>query len=358
MTEQVNSMKKNLSRFSLFFLTLNLIACSKGSTPPNPSNPGAPTANAAPGAVNAPVSVPTTEAAMAGSHAVKTEMRNVNFHLTNEAVAHLETLSGELVPVGKYDMPVFDDKASFEVRVTNGTISISPQSLTSIMNGYVFAKKDSPLKDLSVSIDKDQLIIKGKLASKGIPFETAGTLSATPDGRIRVHTDKVKALHVSVKGMMGLFGIDLANVVNTSKIDGMDTDKNDLLMDLSKLLPPPHMQGKLVDVKVANNSIITIFGDGGQSVRVSPEKGNYMAFRGNKVEFGKMVMNDTDLVVLDLDPGDPLDWNQSRYKDQLVAGYSKITPSFGLRAYVKDYSKLPKSATALAAQSATIVPTN
>ena len=358
MAEQVNSMKNSFLHLSLLFLTFNLFACAKGSTPPNPANPGTPVADAAPGAVNAPASTPTTEAAMAGSRAVKTEMRNVNFHLTNEAAAHLETLSGELVPIGKYAMPVFDDKASFEVRVVNGTISISPQALTSIMNNYVFAKKDSPLKDLSVSIDKDQLIIKGKLATKGIPFETAGTLSATSDGRIRVHTDKVKALHVSVKGMMGLFGIDLANVVNTSKIEGMDTDKNDLLMDLGKLLPPPHIQGKLVDVKVANNSIITIFGDGGQSVRASGEKGNYMAFRGNKVEFGKMVMDDTDLVVVDLDPGDPLDWNQTRYKDQLVAGYSKITPSFGLRAYVKDYSKLPKSSSAQLAQAALTVPKN
>jgi hypothetical protein len=249
-------------------------------------------------------------------------------------------------------------KESFEVRVVNGTISISPEALTSIMNNYVFAKQDAPLKELSVSIDKNQLIIKGKLASKGIPFETAGTLSATADGRVRVHTEKVKALHVSVKKMMGLFGIDLANVVNTSKIDGMDTDKNDLLMDLGKLLPPPHIQGKVVEVKVANNSIITIFGDGGKSVRSSGETGNYMAFHGNKVQFGKVVMEDTDLVVLDLDPGDPLDWNQSRYKDQLVAGYSKITPSFGLRAYVKDYSKLPRSSAALAAMAASTVPKN
>ena len=351
-------MRNTLTHFSLLFLALNLIACSRGSAPPGPANPATPAANAAPGAVTAPASTPATEAAMAGSRAVKTEMRNVNFHLTDQAAAHLETLSGELVPIGKYEMPVFDDKASFEVRVVNGTISISPQALTSIMNDYVFAKKDSPLKDLSVSIDKEQLIIKGKLASKGIPFETAGTLSATPDGRIRVHTDKVKALHVSVKGMMGLFGIDLANVVNTSKIYGMDTDKNDLLMDLGKLLPPPHMQGKLVDVKVTNNAIITTFGDGGKSVRSSEEKGNYMAFRGNKVQFGKMLMEDTDLVVLDLDPGDPLDWNQSRFKDQLVAGYSKITPSFGLRAYVKDYAKLPKSGAALAALSSSTVPKN
>lgn len=297
----------------------------------------------------------TTES-LPGSRAVKTEMRNVNFHLMDQAVAHIETLSGELLPSGKYEMPVFDDKASFEVRVADGTISISPQALTSIMNNYVFAKKDSPLKDLQVSIEKDQLIIKGKLASKGVPFETAGTLSATSDGRLRVRTEKVKALHVSVKGMMGLFGIDLASLVNTSKIDGMDTDKNDLLMDLGKLLPPPHIQGKVVDVKIENNSIITIFGDGGKAVRASEEQGNYMSFQGNRVQFGKMVMESTDLVVFDLDPGDPLDWNQSRYKDQLVAGYSKITPNFGLRAYVKDFSKLPRSSAALAAQAAVTNP--
>jgi hypothetical protein len=57
-------------------------------------------------------------------------------------------------------------------------------------------------------------------------------------------------------------------------------------------------------------------------------------------------MDNTDLTVLDLDPGDPLDWNQDRYKDQLVAGYSKITPSFGLRTYVKDFAKLGRSSAA------------
>jgi hypothetical protein len=349
-------MRKNLQILSLVILSLNFLACSKGSSPPTPVNPATPAANAAPGSVTAPVTNPSTAPAFASTRAVKTEMRNVNFHLTNDAVAHIDTLSGELVPAGKYEMPVFDDKASFEVHVANGRISISPQALSSIMNNYVFGKPNSPLKDLSVSIDKDRLIIKGKLATKGIPFETAGTLSATPDGRLRVRTEKVKALHVSVKGMMNAFGINLADVVNTSKIDGMDTDKNDLLMDLGKLLPPPHIQGKVVDVKIENNAIVTIFGDGGKAVRASEEKGNFMSFQGNQVQFGKVVMEGTDLIVLDLDPGDPLDWNQTKYKDQLVAGYSKITPTFGLRAYVKDYAKLPKSAAALAALGSSTVP--
>jgi hypothetical protein len=321
---------------------LNLLACSKPSRQPAQPQPSAqPEATATPSA--ATPAAPLSPA----SRSVKTEMRNVLFHLTETAAAHLETLSGELVPTGKNQMPLMDDKTSFSVHVTNGTISITTDALADIMNKHVFAKSDAPLKDLSISIDKGLLIIKGKLHSKGdIPFQTAGSVSVTPDGRIRMNTEKVKAMGIRVKGMMGLLGIDLTNVVNTSKIDGIDTDKNDLLMDLATLLPPPHIQGKLTSVKIVNNSIVTTFGDGGKSLPAPAEKGNYMTFQGNSVQFGKLTMENSDLTVLDLDPADPLDWNQDHYKDQLVAGYSKITPSFGLRAYVKDFAKLGRASSA------------
>jgi hypothetical protein len=120
----------------------------------------------------------------------------------------------------------------------------------------------------------------------------------------------------------------------------MDTDKNDLLMDLGTLLPPPHIRGKLTGVRLEKNAIVTTFGDGGKSAGPPKEQGSYMAFAENAVRFGAIVMNPADLMVLDVDEGATLEWNQDHYKQQLVAGYSKITPSFGLRAYVKDYSKL------------------
>jgi len=331
----------------LILLAVSLAACSKAAPPekaeqPKTSSQVAATTNpvteaATPGPAPAPATV---------SRGVKTEMRNVMFHLTDKAPAHVETLSGELWPTGKNDMPMFDDKTSYEVRVTNARVSITPQALASILNTHVFAKSDAPIKDISISIDKDRMLIKGKLHSKGdIPFETTGTLSVTSDGRIRVKTEKVKAMHVSVKGLMDKLGIELANVVNTSKIDGIDSDKNDLLMDLRTLLPPPHINGKVAAVKLENNAIITIFGDGGATAPRVSEAGSYMAFQGNSVRFGKLVMESTDIIVLDMDSGDPLDWNQDHYREQLVAGYSKITPSFGLRAYVKDYAKLPRAPT-------------
>jgi hypothetical protein len=345
-------MTKKLNSAFLLALAMNLIGCSKSAPPSQPQPAAQPQATTTPPPATPPAATPAStptpaaETATAAPRAVKTEMRNVNFHLTNKAGARIETLSGEIWPTGKNDMPVFDDKASFQVRVANGKISMSPDGLADILNTYVFVRDDAPLKDLSVSIDKDRLVIKGKLHSKGdVPFQTAGSLSTTEDGRIRMHSEKMKAFKVPVKGMMGIFGIELANVLNTSKVNGLDTDKNDLLMDLEQLLPPPHLKGKVTGVKLENNMIVTYFGDGGKSMPPATEKGNYMTFVGGPVRFGKLLMENADLTVIDLDPGDPLDWNQDRYRDQLVAGYSKITPAFGLRAYVKDFNKLGRATT-------------
>jgi hypothetical protein len=320
--------------------TVSLMSCSKNTNPAKVEN-ASPPAPACSQTNTGPASEAAPAQAQTEDRGVKTEMRDVRFRLTPIAAAHLVVVSGSLWPTGKNDMVDFDDKKSFEVRVTAGTISIAPDALADIMNNYVFAKPDAPLKGLTVAIDGDRLIIKGKLHSKGdIPFGTAGTLSLNNDGRIRVHTEKITALKVPVKKLMGLFGVELAKVVNTSKIDGIDTDKNDLLMDLATLLPPPHIRGKLTGVAVAQDKIVTTFGDGGKSLPDPQEQGSYMAFSGSRVKFGKLLMEPTDLTVLDLDPKGVLDWDQDHYKEQLQAGYSKITESFGLRAYAKDFSKL------------------
>jgi hypothetical protein len=315
--------------------TLLAFSCSHSpagsghSSGENGAAPGAQTATAPPAVKQGPP--------------VAMQMRNVLFHFSEIAAAHIESLNGDLVSSGDNRIPSLDDKTSFILRVRSARISVSPAALASIMNEYVFAKSDAPIKNLSVSIEGDKFHVKGKLHSKGdVPFETVGSLHTTPDGRIRIHSEKMKAFHVPVKGIMNLFGMDLANIINTSKIPGFDTDKDDLLLDLGKLLPPPRIQGAVTAVRIENNELVTIFG--GVDTAPALEKGNYIAFRGGQVRFAKLTMDDANITVLDLDPGDPLDWFQDRYKDQVVAGYSKITPAFGLRTYVKDFNKLPRAA--------------
>jgi hypothetical protein len=330
---------KKIKMKGLILLAVTLMACSKSSPPQKAADSKPPAPVEAPSSLPA-AATPGSVTPPASGHGVKTEMRNVMFHLTDDAAANVEFLSGEMWPTGKNEMPVFDDKTSFEVHVAEGRISITPEAMASILNSHVFAGDDSPFKNISISIDKDRLLVKGMLRGKrDIPFETSAILTASGDGRIRVSTEKLKALHVPVKGMMDKLGIELAGLVNTSKIPGVVTDKNDVLMDLGELLPAPHIKGKVSAVLIGENSIITIFGDGARPAGAN-EAASYMNFRGNPVRLGKLTMENTDLTVFNVDAGEALDWSQDHYRDQLVAGYSKLTPAFGLRAYAKSFAKL------------------
>ena len=269
-------------------------------------------------------------------------MRNVLYHFTGQVSVHIRALRGQIIPTKGY-LPVFDDKESFVLKISSGDLAMTPTSLANVLNSYVFAKPDAPLKNITVQIDKDRLKIKGKLHSKGdIAFEAEGALSASQDGKIRLHTEKVRALHLPVKGLMDLLGIEIADLIKTGKVQGVTAEKDDLILDPAKLLPPPHIAGEITAVRLESNAIVQVFGRPTASTDMHVPYANYMSYRGNQLRFGKLTMNDTDMVLIDLDPKDPFDFYLDHYKEQLVAGYTKETPSFGLRVFMRDYNKLPK----------------
>ena len=200
--------------------------------------------------------------------AVRATMQNVDFHLTDRIVTHIANLSGKLTPT-KPGIPTFDDKNSFLLDIDSANVSVSAASLTSDLNDFVFAKPDAPLKKLSVSTEDDQLVMKGILASKGdLSFETAGTLTATPDGMIRVHTTRVKALHLPVKGLMDMLGLSTEAMLNTKNVPGVTVDKDDLILDPAAILPPPKMRGHLNSIRVQGGGIALSFG--GQDAKGKP----------------------------------------------------------------------------------------
>ena len=274
--------------------------------------------------------------------AVHVQMRNVMYHYEENVAVHIRRLAGELVPA-KGDFPVFDDKQSFTLHIAAAEMAISPEAMANVLNHYVFARRDAPIKDVSISIDKDRLKIKGKLHNKGdVSFETESTLSVTADGKIRMHAEKVRALHLPVKGFMDLFGIEIADLIKTGKVNGIRAEKDDLILDPEQALPPPHIAGRVAQVRLEGNNIVQVFGSPGTYKWSQVPVQNYMAYKGNRLKFGKLTMEDTDMVLIDPDPRDPFDFYLDRYKDQLMAGYTKIVQGFGLRVFMVDYNKLKR----------------
>ena len=268
-------------------------------------------------------------------------MRNVTYHFSDTVMVKIKSLDGELVPVGKNEFPIFDDKDSFNLRVSSAEIAIDSSNLANVLNSYVFARPHSPLIGLSITVEKGRLKVKGKLHDKGdISFETDGILTPTADGKLRLHSEKIKAMHVPVKGLMGLFGIDLGGLIKEGKVPGVQAQEDDLILDLEQILPPPHIDGKVVSVRIEGGDIIQIFGGSDTKPAKNIRAGNYMAYKNNRLRFGKLVMNDADLILIDMDPSDPLDFYLDHYKEQLSAGYTKITLDSGLRVFIKDFNKL------------------
>jgi len=279
----------------------------------------------------------------ADSHSgVQTQMQNVRYHFTEAATVYIKTLSGELLPSEGVEFPIFDNKDSFRLRIGYAEMDIAAPDLASIFNSYVFAVANSPLKGVSMSIENGHLKIKGKLHDVGtIPFETESTLSPTDDGKILLRTAKVKALHVPVKGIMNLFGVEVADLIKNGKFPGIESHGDDLVLDPSLVFPAPHMEGRVTGTRIDGNMIALTFGDKNRAAKAR-QAGNYISFRGNRLRFGRLTMTDVDMILIDMDPADPFDFFLDRYKDQIAAGYSKISSNSALRIFVKDFNKMKK----------------
>jgi hypothetical protein len=296
-----------------------------------------------PAAMSAPVGtsgvVPDSRASY-GASRVQTEMRNVDLHLDEHTVLHIDRLRGALVSTGAAP-PAFDDKRSFFVEVAAAVIRMEPDDLARLMNDYVLAYDGAPLKKLSITTDGAFLAISGTARTGiGVPFSMKATVAPTADGRLRLHADSFKAFGVPAKGLLGLLRVDLDDLIAIRAGRGVETVGDDLILDAQVALPPPAIRGAIVAARVdAGGLTLTVTGKGSPARLPVPLDGakNFMFYRGGVLRFGKLTMTDTDLLLVDPDPDDPFDFYQDRYNDQLVAGYSKNTPDLGLITYMLDY---------------------
>jgi hypothetical protein len=273
---------------------------------------------------------------------VDIEMKNVTYHYSEPVAVHIVRLQGELLPTKAGSIVFFDDRTSFDLRLSYAEIAIRCSVLAQVLNENVFSAADAPVTKLGIASQNGQLVVTGKFHSKGdVPFETTGSPSADPDGKIRLHTEHVKAAHIPVRGLLDLLGIDLARLINTNKVHGVTVEKDDLILDPEEIFPRPRIRGKVTAVRIQGDEIVLTFGTSAQGTGLTVKQaGNFMAFRHGEMRFGKLTMHDADLTMIDIDPRDPFDFFLDHYQEQLVAGYTKSTPEYGLRAYTKDYNKL------------------
>ena len=272
-------------------------------------------------------------------------MKNLQLHVDDGIVLNVRSLRGEMVSKTQAP-PLFDDPSSYELRVFTGDLGMDMTSLANLMNRHVFAYEDAPLKDISVEIRDGMLRQKGKL-HKGIwlPFSMKATPAATPDGRLLLHTESVRALGIPTTKLLDILGLTLADLMTVETQRGVEIREDDVIISPGRVLPPPQINGHLARAEIANGELREVFTteDPGAVPVLTPPDGkarNYIYFSGSSIRFGKLTMAGTDLQLIDLDTRDPFDFYPAKYSAQLVAGYSKNTPAKGLKSYMPDFDDL------------------
>jgi len=289
-----------------------------------------------------PIPTPTEAKAKAPT---QTQFRNVDFHIDVDTVLNIHEMRGVMVAKEPGAPLNFDNKMSFVLKIDRGHIGMKSPSLDNLMNRYVFNAPNSPLRNLHVTTDGKQLKQEGIIHKIiDIPFTMWADVSAD-NGRIRLHPTKISICGINGLGLLKAVGMTLEKMIGKElpHEHGISADKNDLLMDPGKMLPPPDTQLHLTGVRIEGDELMQIFDAGMHLADLAlphPDVRNYMYYREGTLRMGKLLMVDADMLVVDADASDPFDFFIDRYNDQLVAGYSRNENNYGLFVVMRDFNDI------------------
>jgi hypothetical protein len=291
----------------------------------------------------APVADKNSGASGDGDSVTRSSMRNVNFWIIPGAALRIRTMRGSFRSLHGGPV-VFDDKNAFVIHLSYAEIGLNGNDITTLMNRHIFAYPGAPLKKLKVHTAGSRLVQTGVMHKiLDIPFEITADLSVTPEGLIRLHPVRTRILGVDGNALMRAFNLNLQKILDLSKAKGVTVKGNDLFLDPTKILPPPAIEGHATAIRIDGDELVQTFGSPGDAPELTPPDTTvpaYMYYRGGTLHFGKLLMLDADMQIVDRKPTGFFNFDLDRYKEQLVAGYSRTLPNLGLEVYMLGLEKL------------------
>jgi hypothetical protein len=270
-------------------------------------------------------------------------MRDINFYLIPNGALRIRHMRGTIRSL-KGGPVVFDDKNSFVIHLTYAEIGLNGTDITTLMNNYIFAYPGAPLKRLHVHTSGSHVVQTGIMHKiLDIPFSITADVSVTPEGLIRLHPVKTEILGVDGDKLMRAFGLSLQKILDLSKAKGVTVKGNDLFLDPVKILPPPAIEGRATAIRVDGDQLVQTFGTVAEATPLpqpDTSASSFMFFKGGTLHFGKLLMLDAEMQIVDLRPTGVFNFDLDKYKDQLVAGYERTLPDLGLEVYMLGLDKL------------------
>jgi len=247
-------------------------------------------------------------------------------------------------PTRRGEVPSFDEPSSFVIHIEAGIIAVDLGEISALLNGGML--QGSPLEKVSLAPDGQQLKLNGTL-HKGLPLpiEMVSDVGVSPDGRIRLHVRKLRVLKLPVKGLLQSFHVQVGDLVSPKGATGVQVVDDDIYLDAEQVLPAPAIRGRLTDAHIGSKTgdLVTVFGDARQEVSQVREWRNFIQLTGGAVNLGKITMSPADIFLIDASNDEWFGFDLTRYQEQLVNGRIQMTPNAGLRIFMPDIAKVPRT---------------
>ncbi len=250
---------------------------------------------------------------------------------------YVRWLRGQMARTSRAVNPSFDEPDSFVLDVKTGVVHTNVGDLANFLNDSV---TNSPLKNIKLSGDGDQLKVSGTF-HRVLPIEAIATIGVAPDNRIQMHVTKINVLKLPFKRLLGGLNVTVASLFHPKDIPGIEVKDNDVFLDTAKAVPPPHIRGQLTSIRIVNPDIQQIYGNAQVDVSRVAQWRNFLQLQGGTIDFGKLTMRHVDLIMVDLSDNAWFDLDLTNYQDQLVNGYTRMTPEAGLQIFMPSLEQIP-----------------
>ncbi|HEY3988726.1 MAG TPA: hypothetical protein VGM02_05460 [Acidobacteriaceae bacterium] len=282
---------------------------------------------------NAPSITPVNTASAADRDPTLVYAHNILLRKGPDFRIYIVWIAGQMVRTKQNENPSFDDPDSFILQINKGVIHANIGDISKYLN--TTAAESTPLKNVDIQPQGELIKIHGTIKKVvPLPIEIVGSLSATPDGLVRLHVQHISVLKVPVKGLLGTFDVKLSDLVHATNVAGVTISGNDIIFDTEKLLPPPHIHGQLTTVRVKVPDIEVVYGNAPNDPSQLAQWHNFIRFRNGAIDFGKLTMHHVDLTMIDAAKEPWFDLDLVNYQNQLVNGYTRMTAQAGLEIYM------------------------
>jgi hypothetical protein len=254
---------------------------------------------------------------------------------------YISWLRGDLVRTRAGVSPSFDNPDSFILGIKKGIIRVNLGDIGNFLNTTAF-----PLKNVLVRGEGKEVKLTGTLHKfhLSLPVELFSSVSATEDGRIRLHVNRINVLKMPLARLLGGLNVEIYDIVGKATIPGVEVSKNDILLNTTQLVPPPHILGQLTNLSVDAPDLVLIYGNGHKDETQNAPWHNFLRFEGGTLDFGKLSMHPVDLTLIDASNDPWFNLDLVNYHAQLINGHSRMTPQQGLEIYMPDLDVLsPKT---------------